>query len=419
MNERRSPIGFTARELAIACAVVLIVFTAGVCLKASGSKWAGGDVWTAGGDLVAFYVAGRILNEYDGARLYDIDLQERVHREVVPGAKALNRTFAYPPYIASIFQPLARLTLPSALLVFMIATPLVFLVGLLLLDAQFGSPLRDERALLVLAGLSFFPLLGYTWLGAQISTIGFAAVAVALYLDDRGHPFTSGIALSLCLYKPTLAVLIGPMLLVTGRIRQLAGFAAGTLSQLLAWLAIGGFASFATFAEEIRWTMERTTTAGQSFFNPYRYSDVNAFFRLLPYGQSLAGRVVAAIVVVVAAASLVMVWWRSRHADRAARLLMWAATLTWTLILNVYVPFYDTVLVVPAAVLTVAAVRARGWAGWNRIGPAIACVYGAPWTAEFCARAFRVQIYTLALGVFGTLLLMEGIRSRTASTDRT
>jgi hypothetical protein len=116
-------------------------------------------------------------------------------------------------------------------------------------------------------------------------------------------------------------------------------------------------------------------------------------------------------VVVAAAVALVAVWWRFRRADRATRLLIWAATLTWTLILNVYVPLYDTVLVVPAAVLAVAAVRARGWQGWNRLGPALAFVYVAPWIGEICARTFRVQIYTLALSTFGTLLLVEANRN--------
>lgn len=226
-------------------------------------------------------------------------------------------------------------------------------------------------------------------------------------------------AFSLCLYKPTLAVLIGPMLLVSGRVRHLAGFAVGTALQLLLWLAIGGVASFFTFAEEIRWTLARTTAAGQSFFNPYRYADLNAFFRLLPYGQSAAGRVVLAIVVVAVAVSLVTTWWRARRADRPQQQLVWAATLTWTLILNVYVPFYDTVLVVPAAILAVAAVRARGWVGWNRIGPAIACLYLTPWVAELCARTFSIQIYTLALGTFGTLLLMEAKRAPSATIETT
>jgi hypothetical protein len=153
--------------------------------------------------------------------------------------------------------------------------------------------------------------------------------------------------------------------------------------------------------------MARTTATGQSFFNPYRYADLNAFFRLLPYGQSPAGRVVLAVVVMAAAVSLVVTWWRSRHADRPQRQLVWAATLTWTLILNLYVPFYDTVLVVPAAILAVAAIRAREWAGWNRIGPAITCLYLTPWVAELCARTFSIQVYTLALGAFGTLLLIE------------
>jgi ABC-type polysaccharide transport system permease subunit len=119
---------------------------------------------------------------------------------------------------------------------------------------------------------------------------------------------------------------------------------------------------------------------------------------------------VLGVVVVAALASLVTAWWRSRRADRPEQLLVWAATLTWTLILHVYVPLYDTVIAVPAAVLAVAAVRAQGWIGWNRVGPALAFVWLAPWISEFCARTIRVQIYTLALGAFGTLLLLEARR---------
>jgi hypothetical protein len=39
------------------------------------------------------------------------------------------------------------------------------------------------------------------------------------------------------------------------------------------------------------------------------------------------------------------------------------------------------------------------------------CVYGAPWVAEITARAVSVQIYTLVLGGFGTLLLIEARRA--------
>jgi Glycosyltransferase family 87 len=417
MPSTRSPIALAPRELLVACTAILFVFAIGVGLRAVGWKWAGGASWETGGDFAAFYVAGRTLDRYDAASLYDRDLQDVVYRDVVPGAAALHRTFAYPPYIAALFRPLAHLQLRVALIIFMIATLLAFLAALVILTRQFGPHAADERALAIAAGLSFFPFLGYTWLGAQISTLGFFAIAWALVEEDRGHPILSGSALSLCLYKPTLLLLILPMLLVTGRLRHLAGFAGGAALQASLWLAAGGVGSIRAFLDEIRWTMERTTTTGQ-VFNPYRYVDVNAFFRLLPFGRSPAGGVVVAILAGTAAAALVRAWVRSRRADRSTRLFVWAATIAWTLVLNIYTPFYDTVLVVAAAVIATAAVRARGWYGWNRLAPALMCVYAAPWIAEISAKIVQVQIDTLVLAGLGVLLLAESGRS-VASDDRT
>jgi hypothetical protein len=406
-----SPVRLSTGEMLIVCATVLVVFAIGVGLKTSGGKWTGDEAWIVGGDFVTFYVAGRILNEHDARGLYDFQLQENVYREVVPGAKSWTRTFAYPPFIATLFRPLARLPLRRALFVFMIVTFLVFLAALALLNVRFGSSARDERALLLLAGLSFFPFLGYTWLGAQISIIGFAAVTLALHEEDRRRMFRSGLALALCLYKPTLLVLLAPLLLMSGSIPQLLGLVAGGGLLTILWLVVGGLDSMLAFVEEIRWTLTRTTSAGQ-LFNPYRNVDLNAFFRLLPYGRSFGAYVLLGAIAATSAVALIATWWRARKADRPTRLLVWAATLTWTLVLNIYTPFYDTVLVVPAGAIAVAAVRAREWQGWNRLAPALLCVYVTPWIAEVSARAVRVQIYTLVLAAFGTLLLVEANRGK-------
>src|SRR5206468_11873114 len=133
-----------------------------------------------------------------------------------------------------------------------------------------------------------FPFLGYTWLGAQISVIGFGAAALALSEEDRGRPFWSGFALSLCLYKPTLLVLIVPMLIVSGRFRQCVGFLAGACVLTMLSVLVVGVDGTAAFVDKLRGIIVRSTTPAGTF-NPYRYVDLNAFFRLLPYGRSFAG----------------------------------------------------------------------------------------------------------------------------------
>ena len=414
----RSPIALSTRELLIACISVLIVFTIGVGLKASGSRWtAATDAWRLGGDFVELYTAGRVVNEGRADQLYDLALEEQISRELVPRAGPLRRAFAYPPFVAMLFQPLAALPFSLAFIVFSVATPIVFLGALVLLTRSFGPPAGDERALAMLAGLSFFPFLGYTWLGAQISVIGLAAVALGLSEENGGRPFTSGLALSMCFYKPSLIILIVPMLAATGSLRQLAGMATGGAALALLCVAYTGIPSTLAFVDKLLGTVSRSVST-EGLFNAYRYVDLNAFFRLLPYGRSTVGYLVLAVVASAAVAALVRLWIRSRNGDRTVRRLVWAATLTFSLVLNIYTPFYDTILVVPAAVLAVAAIREAGWQGWNRLAPMLVVVYITPWIAEFCARTFRVQIYTLALGAFGMLLLREAA-TRTAATSRT
>ena len=402
----------------IVCITILVVFAIGVALQASGSKWtAGVDAWKLGGDFVELYSAGRVLNDHNEDRLYDVALEEQLNRELIPGATSLKRAFAYPPFVAILFQPFAHLSFDRGLVAFLTASALMYLCAVLLLIRQFGPEARDEQALMLVAGLSFFPFIGYTWLGAQISVIGLASVALALCAEDRGRPFSSGLALSMCLYKPSLLVLMGPMMIVTGKVRQLAGFATGGAALALLCILYTGVPATVAFLDKLTVTLGRAVAA-TGLFNAYRYVDLNAFFRLLPYGRSTAGWTVLVTVSTIVAAALVRMWLRSRHAGRAERLLVWSATLTWTLVLNVYVPFYDTVLIVPAAVLAVAAVRERNWLGWNRLAPALLMVYATSWIAEGFARTFRLQIYTLVLGGFGLLLLVEAYRRQSQARDR-
>lgn len=397
----------SAREILVVCSSVLIVIAVGVGYHlARGSTERESAAWTVGGDFIEFYMAGRILNDHDGANLYDLSVQERVCREIVPDALSLPIPFLYPPFVATAFRPLAWLPFPAATFVFLLAMPLLYVAALAALLNQFGPRATPERAVVIVAALSFAPFAVYSWLGAQVSVVGFTAIALALREEDRGRGFTSGLALSLCAYKPTLLILVLPMLVVTGRFRQVAGFVLGAALLGMASVAAVGFEGVRDWFDKLTWMGAQATAEQARFVNAHRYVDLTSFFRLLGYGRSWLLTAIG----VAASAVLVYAWWRSRGAGRSVRLLVWAATLSSTLLLNVYSPAYDAILVVAAGLLAAEALRDRQ-ASWPRLATMLVALYIAPWLAELATPHLRLQFHTIALVAFTALVLLEARRA--------
>jgi hypothetical protein len=410
---RDAPSPLTVREATVACASVLAVVILGAGLRlACGPDASTMPAWKIGGDFPQFYIAGRLLNDQQGSRLYDSSVRESLYPELVPRDSSLRLPFNYPPFIAALFPPLARLSLPAATLVFLGITPLIYAAGMWLLICRFGWPPIGQRLLGVLGALSFAPFILYTWLGAQISVIGFCAVAIALCEEDRGRPFIAGMALSVCLYKPSLLLLLLPMLVVTRRLRILAGLATGAILLALASVAVVGPQACASFMERMMW-WGRLSNLNSTPFHPLRYVDLRSFLRLAGVENPLALASVVTVGAVIPGLLLVRAWLRDRAAGRDARLLTWAATLIWGLVLNVYTPFYDCILVVPACVVAAAAIRpAYGSLRHRWLGGMFVLLYFAPWIAEIVARGTHVQPYTLVLAAFGavTLILLSDLR---------
>src|SRR5262249_10104269 len=191
----------------------------------------------------------------------------------------------------------------------------------------------------------------------------------------------------------------------------LAGLVAGALGLATLSAAAAGPGSIGAFLECLQWMAVNYTGSQTPFAHPHRLVDLNSFFRLLPGGRSIVGDAVLAVLAFPVSIALIRAWVRFPLADRPVRLLIWAATLTWTSVLNIYTSAYDTILVVAAALVTVSAMRSRHGTTPEWLAPATIGVYIAPWVAELLAPTIRVQLYTIALAAFGTLLLREAARS--------
>lgn len=374
------------------------------------------QVWTrlhAGpvGDFVYFYGDGRIANEYPPLRLYDYNLQLKTFDEIDPARGSLYGPSPYPPFVALFFGLLARLPYRPAYILW-------FLISLTLYIAGIGSVIREAFAndrirssLALCFALAFPPFIVNTLVSGQLSSVAACSIGICI-ANERSKPFWSGLALSLLVYKPTLLLVVLPVLLLRRRVRPMLGFAAGTLVLLLVTTAVDGVRIWPRYASFLEFFHRISQMKGM--LKRWEFVDLTSFASLSLQGDSKWGHLFLLAALTSIAAWLGLLVWRTASASRPVCHLVWAATLTWTLLLNIYVPMYDSVLVVTSVVLTIGALReVRAHAAGRWIMLLGMAIFVVSWKSEEIAKAHGVQWLTvlfLMLGFSQLLLLSRALR---------
>jgi hypothetical protein len=356
-------------------------------------------------DFVYFYAMGRILNEYPADRVYDYALQQKVCTEIHPLHTGKYGPIPYPPIVGMLFRPFARLPYRAAYGAWLCISLVLYLAGIAMISKRYfpDDPLR--RSLIFCFALSFYSFTIDTFANGQLSAIGFFALALAIREDDRDHLVPSGLALSVCLYKPTLLVLVLPMLLVTKRFKTLLGFGAGAAAFALLTTVAEGTRIWAGY-ETLLLNFGQATTGvhTQSFLRLRKYVDLTSLSSMAPGGRSWIGLAIIYGYACWAALSLLRLWWTSGRAGKAARGLLWATTITWTLLLNAYVPRHDSILCVLAVVITAGILKdspARTLYGWFTVLWLL--ILASSWITDDFAAAHGIQIITLLIAALGML----------------
>jgi uncharacterized membrane protein YhaH (DUF805 family) len=142
-------------------------------------------------------------------------------------------------------------------------------------------------------------------------------------------------------------------------------------------------------------------TSNEPILRRTKYVDLNSFFTVL-LGASSVERAMATIATSAAFLILAWNWWRSRHQEsHEARRYLWAATLAWTMLINIYVPVYDTILLVPAATLVARSLADRGYREQMSLQVWLIILWLVPWLTQSWADYLRLQILTVVLAGFG------------------
>jgi hypothetical protein len=345
-----------------------------------------------GSDFVQFYAAGKILNNHEPERLFDVPYLAQIeHDSLATMSKTQMLIFGNAPCIAAIFRPLALLRYETAYCVWLAISAAIYLIACLILFQG------NRIALLMALSTPMFTL--ETWIGGQISIFAFFAFAVSVrwFLEERY--FWAGLILGLAAYKPSLVAIPAAVFLIGRLWTMLAG--------LLISIGLVAAASLATVGREGITLWLRTmqvfrylATDEESILRRSKYVDLNSFFTGL-FGPS---RIYFGFVA-LALGILAWIWLRSGREKR----LLWAATIASILILNIYVPVYDTIIVIPALVL-IDCVPRREMQIWLLL-------FGLmPWLTQSAAEYLRVQILTIVIAAFAIRFAMRSYQW--ASQDR-
>ena len=411
-------------ELHLACwTLVIVFFILRFCIPVWIQFKAGkGSIPVVPNDFIYFYGIGHIVKDYPAERLYDYGLQLQVFNEIYKPPTRAYGPSPYPPFVALFFSLFARIGFRLAFFLWMGCSLILYGVGIVAAVKDFFPGERIKISLIFCFAVAYYPFFWGIFVNGQLTSVAVCAVGLAVYLERRLRFFGSGLALSILAYKPTLLVLLIPMLLVTRRFRTLAGFATGGAALVLIGTGFGGIAIWPEYAQFLRLFGQLTGMNGQSALLLHKYVDLNSFLQAIVGGRTPATTVILIAIAVAVTATAAVLLWKSAGGCEAAQSLAWAATITWTLLLNVYVPMYDSVLVVIAAMLTLGAVKELKWDSAVRwIMTLSVMVFAVSWVTYDIAQAHRIQLLSIAFAVLGLtqLFLLYRVTARGNTDDET
>ena len=349
-----------------------------------------------GRDFVTFWAAGNMALAGDAAGVFDPD---RLHAAEVAavGAPIGTTPWFYPPTFLLLTSPLALLPYLVSLLLWLILPT----IGLALLLRRLAPHPWTPWLTPLFTGVSQCLIIG------QNGIITAVLLGMALLLLETS-PVLAGLFFGLLSYKPQLAILIGPILLVGGQWRALAGAAASAMTLAAAsWLAFGttpwiAFLDAAHAATDILESGRLPWSQMVTVFGAARLLGV-------PVSAAYA---VQLAVTAMAVLAVCWIWWR-----RTPLALRGSALAAAIPLATPYGFSYDlAVLSLPLAWLGWAALNgARNPGGWLLLALVWTTPVGGALLAEFASLPLTPVVVMLLLGA---VVLQTARHRRLAASQR-
>ncbi|GAB4544319.1 MAG: hypothetical protein Fur002_17400 [Anaerolineales bacterium] len=211
-------------------AIVTIIFSLALIYPLLWMKMLADPAQRTGADFIAFYAAGRIVNDEGAARAYDLALQKKYEREALGADFEFSETnpFVHPPFVLPLVQLAVTENYIASFQRWALLMIAFFAAGIPLLAALFRPfLLRAQRWQLVLALFLFFPSFQSVLLG-QDNALMFFGVALCLWGLQNQKDWAAGLGLALMTIRPHFVLFFLPVFLFRRRpaLMWFAGFAA-------------------------------------------------------------------------------------------------------------------------------------------------------------------------------------------------
>ena len=334
-----------------------------------------------GSDFSAFWHGGRLANAGEAARVWNLAALnaevEATHGVIFPTA------WIYPPVVLLIFSPLAALPYLPALFAWQALS--VIAIGLTL-----RAILQDGRALFVALASPLTPMV---LAGGQNAFMTAALLGAGLVWLDRKPALAGGFFGSL-LYKPQLALMIGPLILFTKNWRALVAGILTVTALILLSLILWGTDSWRVFFASLSLGREDIMEQGVTGF--FKSASLFAIARQWGMPIELA-------YVIQAAGAAIAIWavWLARNAPpnvRAAVVCAGAALST------PYLFDYDMAVVGVGAAFLYAEARRGAFLTYEKT--ALAFIWVTPWVSRSAAQLLALPLSQAAM----ILLLCLAVR---------
>ena len=211
-HDEALPASVVARVTRVAVAVLVALALAAVVsvLGRDGSEAPGGRL---GGDLPAFYGAGRIAADGDWDALHDAGTQVAAQADLGE-TQGEYLYFAYPPQVAAAYRTLVPFGYRAAHLLHTLLMAGAVLASVWLARPMFGWLRRLPLVVPFAVAVTLYPLLRAV-MGGQNSALTLLLFVAVLRLEYEHRPIASGAVAGLLLYKPQFGIPLA-LLIVAG-----------------------------------------------------------------------------------------------------------------------------------------------------------------------------------------------------------